>query len=93
MTCSTCRHWHSPVRGDHMFGECRRRAPLADHAGNTIWPTTVMDDCCGEFEAPTPLRGKYEVEIGEGKMKVVGFRLATQPGSPDEPQVKREPGQ
>lgn len=80
MTCSTCRYWKAgnayldqTLNGEPTKGECRRRAP----AGNPdVWPVTGWKDWCGEFEASTPLRGKYEVEIGEGKMKVLGFKPA-----------------
>ena len=80
MTCARCRYWKADnvlglsVSGAQMFGECRRYPPAPK------WPSTEMEDWCGEFEVSPPLRGKYEVEIGEGKMKVVGFKPVEQEG-------------
>lgn len=95
MTCSTCRYWNAgnsyldqTLDGEPTKGECRRRAPVGK---SSDWPVTGWKDWCGEFEVSAPLRGKYEVEIGEGKMKVLGFKPATQPGSPDEQSGSQPP--
>lgn len=51
MTCSTCRYWKADnvlglsVSGAQKFGECRRYPPAPK------WPSTEMEDWCGEFEA------------------------------------------
>ena len=88
MTCSTCRYWKAgnayldqTLDSEPTKGECRRRAPVGI---SVVWPVTGWKDWCGEFDATAPLRGKYEVEIGEGKMKVLGF----EPAGPEDGEKK-----
>ncbi len=52
--CSTCVFFSPPPftsRGDRLFGQCRRHAPLIDAGGDrprTIWPIVSEDAWCGE---------------------------------------------
>jgi hypothetical protein len=53
--CEECRFWVEPrVAG---IGECHRHAPVVvntsgenDSMPETKWPTTLIDDGCGDFE-------------------------------------------
>ena len=54
-TCSGCRFW---ARVDGPSGSCRRRAPIVTAIRrpngsddvHALWPGTVADEWCGEFE-------------------------------------------
>jgi hypothetical protein len=54
--CAACGYWN-PVdqRRDEssasaVFGECRRYPPSRVAASEGSWPTTQMDEWCGEFK-------------------------------------------
>lgn len=50
MRCDKCRFFHIYVEDD-IDGECRRHAPRVWQENTYArWPTTNIDDWCGEFE-------------------------------------------
>ena len=65
MRCDECRMWYdleSTEQGDdgHESGECRRHAPVSycisdresgENNLKAIWPLTLHDEWCGEFQA------------------------------------------
>ncbi len=60
MACRTCRYWTElaaeppSFETAHQQGLCRRNPPVV-LAGerHRLWPTTLWDDWCGEYE-PSP---------------------------------------
>lgn len=55
--CETCRWW-VPIDPKTAYrGDCRTHSPIAvpcdDYAGgsNTVWPSTLPKDFCGEWAA------------------------------------------
>lgn len=46
--CSDCVFWDRI--GESSRGECHRYAPAARLTGTAIWPPTVADTGCGEYE-------------------------------------------
>lgn len=61
-----------PPRVDKV-GQCRRRAPFAEH-GHAEWPEVVDDDWCGEWQAraadPTSGRDAGRYVVGDGKAEM-----------------------
>lgn len=55
--CARCAFWHKH-EDSAITGDCRRRAPRPlidpkheeDGLAFVVWPTTVDDEWCGEFE-------------------------------------------
>lgn len=47
--CQDCLFWDRI--GASSLGECHRYAPGVSHAAGPVWPRTVADSGCGEFEA------------------------------------------
>lgn len=50
--CNDCDFWDRI--GSSSEGECHRYAPGARLTGATLWPRTVADTGCGEFEPRKP---------------------------------------
>lgn len=57
--CENCRFWRNPhkiPRGDALWGECRRNAPVAAFTTSKIsserptWPHTFDKDWCGAWQ-------------------------------------------
>lgn len=66
LTCSGCRFWDRRQNAD--LGLCRRRAPLPGlprtsglDAERALWPLTVADDFCGEWQPPSVVQRKEPV--------------------------------
>ena len=63
--CDDCRFW-VPPRG-YVSSPCRRRAPIThSEYGKPIWPATMKDDWCGDWEMrdgdPTAVQEARETE-------------------------------
>lgn len=67
--CASCQFWEHHHE-DLLAGDCRRRAPrlagmAAPHGNATyqepraaMWPETMRDDWCGEYEVRAHLLGE-----------------------------------
>lgn len=59
MRCDECRFWKTNRSCKGKRGECRVKhpSPATESIGRSgyeaIWPTTLKDDWCGEFQAKT----------------------------------------
>lgn len=47
--CERCRFWKREVVQEN-FGLCRRRAPVVDENGHSLFPCVMKNGWCGEFE-------------------------------------------
>lgn len=50
MICERCRFWEREVVQEN-FGVCRRRAPVVDENGHSLFPCVMKNGWCGEFES------------------------------------------
>ena len=100
MTCSTCRYWapdlvfNQSAGGGPKYGKCKRSTPLANAAGNAVWPVTEKSDWCGEYEgAAVKVTVKQPPDnfIMADCVPFTDTTPATQPGSPDEQPGSRPP--
>jgi hypothetical protein len=67
--CSGCRYW-DPGAKEKRVGFCRFTSP--DHNG---WPTSAVDDWCGEWTAP-----RTDSQAGEpSAVRQVGLGLVEKP--------------